>query len=60
MSPLIPTSQQNNIQTILSSPPHPKGSMPKRKCPKLWKKSIIFLTPPPPRIMWTFLNLGKN
>ena len=24
-----------------------KGSIPKRKCPKLWKKSIIFLTPPP-------------
>ena len=24
-----------------------KGSNPKRKCHKLWKKSIIFLTPPP-------------
>ena len=30
----------------------------KQKCHKLWKKSIIFLTPPP-RIMWTILNLGK-
>ena len=24
------------------------------------EKSIIFLTPSPPRIMWTILNLGKN
>ena len=35
-----------------------KGSNPKRKCHKMWKKSIIFL-PPPPLIMWTILNLGK-
>ena len=25
----------------------------------VWKKSIIFLTPPTPRIIWTILNLGK-
>ena len=31
-----------------------------KKSHKLWKKSIIFLTPPPPRIMWTILNLGKK
>ena len=30
-----------------------------KKSHKLWKKSIIFLTPPP-RIMWTILNLGKK
>ena len=29
------------------------------KCHKLWKKSMIFMTPPP-RIMWTILNLGKK
>ena len=28
-----------------------------KKCPKKWKKSIIFL--PLPRMFWTFLNLGK-
>ena len=31
-----------------------------KKYHNLWKKSIIFLTPPSPRIIWTFLNLGKN
>jgi len=30
----------------------------KKNVPKKCKKSIIFLTPPP-RIMWTFLNLGR-
>ena len=35
---LISARQKENV--------HGKGSIPKRKCPKLWKKSIIFLTPP--------------
>ena len=37
-----------------------KGSIRIKKCPKKWKKSTIFLIPPPsPRMFWTFLNLGK-
>ena len=34
------------------------GSIPIKKCPKKWKRSTIFL-PPPPRRIWTLLNLGK-
>ena len=37
-----------------------KGRVQNKKYHNLWKKSIIFLTPSPPRIIWTFLNLGKN
>ena len=38
-----------------------KGSMVIKKCPKRWKKSPIFLTPPPPlpRDALDFFNLGK-
>ena len=37
-----------------------KGTVQNKKYHKLWKKSIIFLTPSPPRTIWTFLNFGKN
>ena len=36
-----------------------KGSLRIKKCPKKWKKSLVFLTSPSPRMFWTFLNLGK-
>ena len=40
----------------------PKGSHPNVKCHNLWKKSIIFFTPPtlPRWIIWAILNLKKK
>ena len=35
-----------------------QGRVQNKKYPKLWKKYIMFLTPP--RILMTFLNLGKK
>ena len=36
-----------------------KGRVQNKKFHILWKKSIILFAPPP-RIIWTFLNLGNN
>ena len=43
--------------------PSTKGSRRNKKCHKKWKKFKFFLTTPPPsspRMIWTFLNLGKK
>ena len=37
-----------------------KGSIPKKKISQIVEKVHNFLDPPPPRIMWTILNLGKK
>ena len=36
------------------------GEPPKKIMSQIVEKVHNFLDPPPPRIIWTFLNLGKN